>query len=181
MYFKAFLKSDSLGTILTVELPFPCYNPQKKRIKLEVDTNPPAGSEFETSYTTFPNVSAISSQTLSSGFATKAHALLCRRYIKGRDWYDYLWYVRRKIEPNFLLLNNALFQQGPWAGREIDVNVPWFIRALREVIQRIDWNTARPDVQRFLPTSEQAGLREWTMELFLYQTERLEQYLVKSR
>ncbi|MBN2553074.1 MAG: hypothetical protein JXB06_09905 [Spirochaetales bacterium] len=93
-----------------------------------MDTNPPAGSEFETSCITFPNIAT-----------------------------------------------NALFQQGPWAGREIDVDVPWFIRALRGAIQRIDWDTARQDVQRFLPTSEQAGLREWKTELYLYQTERLEQ------
>ncbi len=178
---KAFLKTDSIGTLLMLELPFERYNPKKIRIKLEIDTNPPAGSDFETSYITFPNTAAITTQTLSSGFATKAHALLCRRYIKGRDWYDFTWYVRRKAKPNFSLLRNALDQQGPWAGRDIDVNVDWFVNAIRAVIQQIDWNTTRLDVQRFLPVREQESLGEWTEEFFLYQTERLKQYLSDDR
>jgi predicted nucleotidyltransferase component of viral defense system len=178
---KAFLKTDSIGTLLMLELPFERYNPKKIRIKLEIDTNPPAESEFETSYITFPNTASITIQTLSSGFATKAHALLCRRYIKGRDWYDFLWYVTRKIKPNFPLLRNALGQQGPWAGQDIDLSVDWFVKAIGAAIQQIDWNTASLDVQRFLPTREQESLGEWTVEFFLYQTERLKQYLTDDR
>lgn len=56
---KVFLKTDSIGTILTLELPFERYNTKKIRIKLEVDTDPPAGSIFETSYLTFPTTSPI--------------------------------------------------------------------------------------------------------------------------
>ena len=47
---------------------------------------------------------------LPSLFAGKLHAVLCRKYTKGRDFYDLLWYLGKKIEPNYLLLNNALEQ-----------------------------------------------------------------------
>jgi len=90
---KAFLKTDSIGQILTLDLPFQRDRGKKIRVKLEVDANPPAGSRFESRYITFPMTAAITTQDLGSGFATKSHALLCRGYTKGRDWYDFLWYV----------------------------------------------------------------------------------------
>jgi len=43
----------------------------------------------------------------------KLAALLARRYTKGRDWYDFVWYINKKIHPDLALLRNALEQQGP--------------------------------------------------------------------
>jgi predicted nucleotidyltransferase component of viral defense system len=174
---KAFLKTDSVGTILHLALPFERLNPRKLRIKLEVDTNPSAGSSFQTSYITFPGIAALTTQTLPSGFATKAHALLCRRYVKGRDWYDFTWYIARKITPDFKLLRNALRQQGPWAGKKLAMTPEWFLEHLAAVIGRIDWREARADVERFLPMSEQAGLQAWGSDFFAYQLEQLRGYL----
>ena len=51
---------------------------RKIRVKLEIDTNPPAGSTFQTAFISFPVTAAITSQSLKSGFGTKSHALLCR-------------------------------------------------------------------------------------------------------
>ena len=99
----------------------------------------------------------ITTQTLSSGFGTEAHALLCRRYVKGRDWYDFLWYVARRTVPDLALLGNALLQQGPWHGNRVEVSSDWLLQALRAKIERVDWKLARDDVQRFLPLSEQRG------------------------
>jgi hypothetical protein len=63
-----------------------------------------AGSvKFETHYLSFPVTSAVTTQTPASGFALKSHALLCREYAKGRDWYDFLWYVSRKVVPELFL------------------------------------------------------------------------------
>lgn len=165
---KAFLKTDSVGKILTLDLPFERHNPRKLRIKLEIDTRPPAGSGFMTSYITFPTTAPLTTQTLESGFALKLHALLCRRYVKGRDWFDFVWYVTRQTRPNLPLLREALKQQGPWVHESIEVTLAWVRESLAAVIHLIDWTVARQDVQRFLPLKEQAGLKAWSAEFFAH-------------
>lgn len=174
---QAFLKTDSIGKILLLELPFGRRRTRKIRIKLEIDTNPPLRSAFETRFLTFPRPTAITTQTLESGFGLKAHALLCRSYVKGRDWYDLVWYIARRISPDLPLLENALRQQGPWAGTEIEVTPHWVLGALRRRVAEIDWESARRDVQRFLPVREQEGLAVWGDEFFLFQVERMAEYL----
>ena len=165
---KAFLKTDSIGKILTLNLPFERYQARKIRIKLEIDTNPPAGSTFTTSYITFPATVPLTTQSLESGFALKLHALLCRSYVKGRDWYDFVWYIARKTRPDLDLLQEALHQQGPWTGQRIVVSLRWVLKNVEVAIRRIDWNVARADVGRFLPLREQEGLRAWSTPFFLH-------------
>ena len=175
---KAFLKTDSVGKVLTLGLPYRRHTQKKIRVKLEIDTNPPEGSGFETSYLSFPAIAPITVQALSSSFATKAHALLCRTYTKGRDWYDLIWYVGRRTKPNFELLANALLQQGPYRNEKQEINAAWLLGTLRDKICTIDWRVARSDVQRFLPVREQEGLKVWNEDFFLYQVDRMESYLV---
>lgn len=170
---KVFLKTDSIGKIIALTLPFSRQRDRKINIKLEIDTIPPVGSTYETHYITFPIIAPLTVQSLQSGFALKAHALLCRKYIKGRDWYDYVWYISKKIQPNLKLLQNALHQQGPWAGNVITVTKSWLIHALEVRIREIDWRTAKQDVQRFLPSGEQESIQEWNADFFLYLTARL--------
>jgi len=170
---RAFLKTDSIGKILTLDLPFERYQPRKIRIKLEIDTNPPAGSSFTTRYITFPVTAPVTTQSLESGFALKLHALLCRPYVKGRDWYDFVWYVARNTKPDLNLLRHALHQLGPWAGQKIAVTLPWVQENMDAAIRRIKWTTARNDVQRFLPLREQEGLRAWGVDFFLQQLARM--------
>jgi len=154
---------------LSLDLPFERYQARKIRIKLEIDTNPPAGSTFTTSYITFPVTAPLTTQSLESGFALKLHALLCRSYVKGRDWYDFVWYVARKKRPDLGLLGHALHQQGPWAGQPITVTMRWVRESMEAAIGRIDWTEARADVQRFLPVLEQEGLHTWGADFFLQQ------------
>ena len=170
---KAFLKTDSIGKILELDLPFERHQARKIRIKLEIDINPPSGSTFTTSYITFPVTAPMTTQSLESGFALKLHALLCRSYVKGRDWYDFVWYVARKTGPDLYLLSQALRQQGPWAGRPIAVTGHWVRENMEATIRRIDWSAARDDVQRFLPLREQEGLRAWSADFFLHQLARM--------
>ncbi|MDD8043406.1 MAG: nucleotidyl transferase AbiEii/AbiGii toxin family protein [Verrucomicrobiota bacterium] len=171
---KAFLKTDSIEKLLTLDLPFERHHARKLRIKLEIDTNPPAGSVFTTSYITFPVTAPLTTQTLESSFALKLHALLCRSYVKGRDWYDFVWYVGRKVSPELALLQHAIEQHGPWAGKPMSVTWLWLIENLRTVIERIDWAVARQDVQRFLPLREQEGLKLWDVSFFLHHLSKLE-------
>ena len=174
---KTFVKTDSIGKVMTLGLPYGRQAQRKIRVKLEIDANPPEGSRFETNYLSFPVTAPITVQSLASGFATKSHALLCRTYTKGRDWYDLVWYVGRRIEPNLELLANALLQQGPWKNEKQEITVAWLLNALRDKIGTIDWRIARSDVQRFLPTKEQEGLKVWSENFFLHQVARMEGYL----
>jgi predicted nucleotidyltransferase component of viral defense system len=177
---KAFLKTDSIGKILAMDLPFERFHARKIRIKLEIDTRPPAGSSFTTSYLTFPVTTAITTQSMESGFALKLHALLCRPYIKGRDWFDFVWYVARKTRPDLELLGKALEQQGPWAGQAMTVTMAWVRETLEKVILSIDWTVARNDIQRFLPLREQQGLQVWGADFFLHHLGRMDQEGVGS-
>jgi predicted nucleotidyltransferase component of viral defense system len=177
---RAFLKTDSIGQILNLELPYARHASRKIRIKLEVDTNPPASASFETRYITFPVTAAITSMDLRSGFGSKSHALLCREYTKGRDWYDFLWYASRSIVPNFDLLTSALDQQGPWAGQQLHIDAEWYLEAMKERIESIDWPAARRDVERFVMSREQPSLELWRRELFLQHLERLAETLLGS-
>jgi predicted nucleotidyltransferase component of viral defense system len=175
---SAFVKTTSLGQLLMNQLPFPRRAGQKLRVKLEIDANPPGGSSFETRFITFPVTAAITTQTLGSGFSTKLHALLCRPYVKGRDWYDLLWYLSRSVVPEPVLLSNALHQQGPWAGQAVPVTATWLIETMSQRINEIDWQTARDDVRRFVPAAELDSIDLWGPELFLSQLDRLEELLV---
>ncbi len=170
---KAWLKTDSTGAVMEFKLPFPRMAGRKIRIKLEVDTRPPAGSGFETHYLLFPATVPVTVQDLPSAFATKSHALLCRPYVKGRDWYDFLWFASRRVCPRWDVLANALYQQGPWAEKKVAVDANWYVAQIREAIARIDWSLAVQDVERFLPRREQEGLKHWRAEFFSYHLDRM--------
>ena len=121
--------------------------------------------------------SAVKKVFLSSGFGSRCHALLCRSYVKGRDWYDFLWYVSREVVPNPQLLANALDQQGLWSGQKLDVTGEWFLDAMKNQIEEIDWLTARKDVERFVVSREQGSLEAWSRDLFLQQLDVLAEVL----
>ena len=171
---KAFLKDDSMGKILTLKR---SGLPKKITIKLEVDTNPPLGADIETKYLSFPERFGIATKSLPSAFAGKLHALLCRSYLKGRDWYDFLWYIDNKTTVNFALLKNALYQIGPWEKQKITVNKNWLIEQLREKINTIRWENAKKDVMPFAKPFEERSIDLWSTDLFLDALKRLTYYL----
>lgn len=86
----------------------------KFSIKIEIDTNPPKGAILQTSIVNKYFPISFLSYDLQSLFAGKFHALLSRKYTKGRDFFDLGWYLSRwkEILPNFVLLENALKQVG---------------------------------------------------------------------
>lgn len=169
---KAFIKDDSLGKLIHLQFPKREYT-KKIKIKLEIDTNPPEGSIDERKILDFPYISSIMCQNLPSLFAGKIHALLCRDYIKGRDWYDFLWYTARNTPINYKLLKNALFQYGPWQDQTLVVNYTWCINELSAKIKTNDWGFAARDVQRFLKPVELASLSLWDTSLFLEQLKKI--------
>lgn len=171
----AFLKADSQGGLLLLK--DARTNRPRLQIKLEIDTRPPDGSTYELKYLDFPMPYSIQTQDLPSLFASKSHALLCRSYTKGRDWYDFIWYVSRQTSINFTLLNKALEQAGPWSNQNILITPEWFLVKLREKINLIDWNEAKKDVARFLQQRQRASLDVWSKEFFLSRVDKLASYI----
>lgn len=162
---KALLKDNSVGQQLNLAF-YQGHSDRKLKIKLEIDVNPPQGSGYEYSYLDFPLDFEVCHQDLGSNFALKIHALLCRPYVKGRDWYDFNWYVKQKISPNLPHLQAALVQYGPWQGEELAVDIDWVEKALLDKIGKIDWADATQDVERFLSAVEKPSLRLWSERFF---------------
>jgi hypothetical protein len=170
-----FLKDQSIGKILVLN--YPAAHQQKSlKIKLEIDTNPPLGALIEQKYLDFPLTIPISTHDLSSLFAGKCHALLCRQWEKGRDWFDFLWYVSRKAPLNLALLTNAIDQFGPWRGKKIQVSKEWCVEKLREKILDTDWNKQKGDIERFLKQSNVESLQFWNNDFFLERLEYLSRF-----
>jgi predicted nucleotidyltransferase component of viral defense system len=170
---KAFLKDDSLGKVLHLKYADRSGPARKIRVKLEVDTNPPSGSGMEIKYVDFPFVSSVTVQDKPSLFAGKLHALLCREYVKGRDWYDFLWYTSQSVGVNHAFLSSALAQQGPWQQQDIQVDLTWCRTHLEDKINSVDWAEAREDVRRFVKATEHPSLELWSRELFLSQLRKI--------
>lgn len=176
---KMFLKDNSIGKIL--DLTFKHYANKKLSIKLEIDTNPPAGSNMETKFLDFPLDFSIITQDLSSNFSGKIHALLCRTYTKGRDWYDFSWYVSKKTTPNLKLLNNALRQQGPWQGQKVSLSPKWLNDNLINKIKEIHWKNTINDVAPFLRSLEKKSLNVWGVDFFTDKVNKLSNLMQNTK
>lgn len=170
---KVFIKDDAIGKVLNFQFAGKSGVLGQIRIKLEVDINPPEGSDYEIKYLDFPFVSSVIVQTLPSLFAGKIHALLCRDYLKGRDWYDFLWYTARQTPINYRLLSSALSQAGPWRNSTQSVDHAWCLQSLKDIIEGIDWRSAAEDVRRFIRVREQKSLDLWSRDLFVGQLEKI--------
>jgi predicted nucleotidyltransferase component of viral defense system len=118
-------------------------------IKIEVDTRPPMGAALETDLVRRYLPLNLQHHDRASLFAGKLHAVLQRRYAKGRDLYDLMWYLSDPgwPEPNLVLLNNALAQTG-WAGPLLQAG-NWR-EAIQNRLKAIDWKAAVADVRPFL-------------------------------
>ena len=134
---------------LLYELGLSPHADQVLAVKIEVDTNPPAGAKLETSVVRRFQLLQLQHHDKSSLFAGKLHALLQRSYTKGRDFFDLFWYLSAPNfpEPNLIMLNNALRQSG-WTKPAL--NEKNWQSALQERLKTVDWEKAISDVKPFL-------------------------------
>ena len=119
---------------------------QKVGINLEFDLNPPPGAEFAIQVVSNPVMMAVGLHDLPSLMAGKLHAVLARSYTKGRDWYDLLWYLGRKVEPNTVFLQNALNQQPS----KFCVDAEDWKEAVSKIVDVADWGAIHRDLTPFL-------------------------------
>ncbi len=135
---------------------------QKMAIKFEIDTNPPAGSVEMLSPVSADRLYKVRHFELPSLFAGKLHAILCRTYTKGRDLYDFLWYMGRKTPVNVTMLGHAYEQTQQ---RKIDFTHENLQKLLVERFEKIDFAKAKQDVAPFLVNSQSIALFERTLFL----------------
>ena len=132
---------------------------QKIFIKVEIDSKPPQGGLEVSDVYNSTSMFYVLHYDLASLLAGKVHALLCRKYAKGRDWYDLLWYLTKfkEVEPNYIMLNNAMAQ----ASQEpIKIDSQNWKSEIRKAAERLDWVKVRNDVSRFLEEPSEINFLE---------------------
>lgn len=126
---------------------------QKLSIKIEIDTKPPAEGTTTNTLVNKYFLFAIQHHDLPSLMSGRIHALNCRKYTKGRDYYDLLWYrsQRPPVAPNLKLLQNAINQteKKPWPAKD-------WQKLLHKIISTLDFSTVIKDVENFLENPEEA-------------------------
>lgn len=133
------------------------------RIKIEVDTNPPLKFNTEQKLLLLPKSFMTKCFTLPDLFAGKMHALVFRAWknrVKGRDWYDFEWYVRHRIPLDFNHLAERILQ---FNGKLITKNE--FMDLLRQRLTRTNINMVKADVLPFIRQPEELDI--WSNEYFL--------------
>jgi len=142
---------------LLFELGLSAHRSETLSIKVEIDTNPPAGATCESTIVRRHVTLNLRHHDKASLLAGKLHAVLARRYVKGRDIYDLIWYLsdRSWPQPNIELLNNALVQTD-WKGPEVTQD-NWR-DLLREKVDKLKWARVVEDVEPFLQRPEDVKL-----------------------
>jgi len=97
--------------------------------------------------------------------------------VKGRDWFDFLWYVSRKAKINFPLLSRALDQKGPWKGKQVQAAKDWYLEEMEHRIKTIDMEEAKNDVKRFIKPRELPSIEIWSTAFFLDRLRKLSEVL----
>lgn len=167
---SAFLKADTAAQLLVIDAGEAIAGAvppgSRLKIKLEVDLEPPPGFVAETKFLLLPIPFSVRVGDLPSLFAGKMHALLCRDWkgrVKGRDWYDFAWFVARDVPVRLDHLAARLRQSGhlaadaPFADGDLR-------RRLADRIEALDVESARADIVRFI--ADPAAADVWSREFF---------------
>lgn len=167
---SAFLKADTRNELLVIEAADRIARNippgQVMKIKIEVDTDPPPGFVTTTRYLLQPIPFAVRCYTLPSLFAGKMHALLFRKWknrVKGRDWYDLIWYAANHPQLNLQHLEQRMRQTGHWSGNMPLTRVE-FDQMFMDTIERLDVDQARRDVAPFI--KDQQTMDIWSRDFF---------------
>ncbi|MCA6378424.1 MAG: nucleotidyl transferase AbiEii/AbiGii toxin family protein [Cytophagales bacterium] len=165
---SAFLKSDTVWKELIVEGVVPQAGigiRPSLQIKIEVDTHPPLGFETEEKLLLKPFSFYVKCFKLPDLFAGKMHALIFRKWkqrVKGRDWYDMEWYIKKGVPlhlDHFLLRTR---NSGDWDEKTITQNK--FIQLIEDKITNVSFKAIREDIVRFI--RDDKALEIWSADYF---------------
>ena len=133
------------------------------RIKIEVDTNPPLKFNTEQKLLLLPESFMTKCFTLPDLFAGKIHALVFRSWknrVKGRDWYDFEWYVKHRVPLDFNHLSERILQ---FNGKSVSRDE--FMDLLRQRLASTDINMVKADVVPFIRHPKELDI--WSNDYFL--------------
>jgi len=145
---------------------------RKVKIKIEIDTLPPPDFVTEYKLLLLPFSFMTRCYSLSDLYAGKMHAFLFRNWknrVKGRDWYDFEFYVRNNIELNFNHLQKRTEQISNLSEKEFTPEI--FKKMLKERIEKTNIESVKNDVRPFLKNPHEIEI--WTTEYFLQLAEMI--------
>ena len=168
---SAFIKAETKKQLIIIDISTDIINRihhmNNIKIKMEVDTNPPLKFQTESKTFLLPIPFSVKTYQLPDLFAGKIHALLCRPWqqrVKGRDWYDFVWYVSRHTPVNLIHLQERLVQTNAWNGKNKLTK-----KILREMliakINETDFENAKKDVLPFVKDKQATHL--WSKDFFI--------------
>lgn len=167
---SAFLKTNTLHALLQIgassTASYGIHPDSLIRIKVEIDASPTLGFDTETVYLHDPLPVSIRTLKETSLFAGKVHAALFRAWkqrVKGRDWYDLVWFLRRGVPLNPRYLEATLRSQGKLQ-EGCTISEETIKKMLKERLETISLSAAKEDVRPFLRDPEQLNL--WSVDFF---------------
>jgi predicted nucleotidyltransferase component of viral defense system len=140
---------------------------EQLKIKIELDTDPPPGATYEVKYRLAPIPHSVRLYDQPSLFAGKLHALLCRNWksrAKGRDFFDYLWYLSNDIPVNTVHFEARMRQGGNWKGSQT-ITKNDALRLLKERFTSVDFEQIKADVTPFIKDTRPLDL--WNAGFFM--------------
>jgi len=168
---SAFLKANTRKQLLVIEAGEEILKAIPKgqilKIKLEVDTDPPPGFATQTRYLLQPIPFAVRAFVVSDLFAGKMHAILCRRWksrVKGRDWYDLVWYAANHPELHLYHLEQRMRQTEDWKD-DAPLTSERFQDLLTKAINNLDVDQIRREVEPFIKNPKNLSI--WSRDFFL--------------
>jgi len=168
---SAFLKANTFSLLLSIyeKMKLKGVHPdQKIQIKLEIDIDPPLlHLPFESKLVKNPVPFYVATYAIVDLFAGKMHAVLCRNWqnrVKGRDWYDLIWYIQNGIPVNLSHLRERMRQTRHLQLEEEGFNEKELLERLHKKIDAIDWELAKSDVAVFI--ADKRRLDIWSSSFF---------------
>ncbi len=165
---SAFLKSETIWKELVLDGILPQQGMGQVaniKIKIEVDKRPPLGFDTEEKLLTQPFSFYVKCFTLIDLFAGKMHALLFRKWqnnVKGRDWYDMEWYIKKGIPLNLSHFLARAISSGHWKGSTMTEQE--FRNLLKQKIDSVNMDRVKEDIRRFIPNQDR--LKIWSPQYF---------------
>lgn len=167
---SAFLKGDTIEHFLLFypnDLVEGINKNEKVKIKFEIDTMPPGLATYETKYRLLPTPYGVKLYDESSLFSGKIHAVICRSWksrVKGRDLYDYIFYLSRKSKYNLPHLREKLIDSG-FIDKKTKLDNDDIKRILIDRFNEIDFEAAKNDVVPFIKNTNVLDI--WSKEFFV--------------